>query len=72
MSKECIETCPRIAEEIELLNPDLAPDIAVAGLLSICQESYDCPGPSPTEVEVTRGFIRKRVETKVGVQCGLE
>ena len=55
------------------IHPDMfsGDDSEANRLLTICEGSYDCSGPGTTEVDVIKGFFRKRTETEVRQTCGL-
>ncbi len=52
-------------------HPDLfsGDDSEANRLLAVCEASYECPGPSTTEVEVVKGFIRKHAEMEQQPTC---
>jgi hypothetical protein len=84
MARECIDYCPRIKEIVQdtdnrnlfagpmAIHPDYLVGSNTERLLEVCNETYDCPGPQVKEVEVQKGFIKKRIETEVQVFCGLD
>lgn len=77
MAKECITKCPRIlaAEEEVRSNWSAASGFFIDGdtdrLMSVCEDSYDCPGPTTQPVEVVKGFFKKRTEIEQQSDCGL-
>ncbi len=86
MSRECIQNCWRIQHVLEQMDTDdmLAGPLAIhpdffsgddnnaSRLLRLCEATYDCQsGPGETEVDIVKGFIRKRTETEVRPTCGL-
>ncbi len=89
MARECIKNCPRITATLEVVQSDNAwagplafhPDMMSNGpsgaelILQACADAYDCTGPVEvvTEVEVFRGFLRRRRSTELRTEqnCGL-
>lgn len=55
------------------IHPDMfgGNDTQAQRLLTVCEASYDCTGPGTEEVEVVKGFIKKRVVKETVPTCGL-
>ncbi len=83
MARPCIQNCPRIQEilgtmdtdnliaAVGPIHPDMFGDTEAERLLTVCEASYDCPGPSFEEIDVVKGFLRRRVEQESVYTCGL-
>ena len=84
MARECIKDCWRIQEALDsegnrrfLSGPlEIHPDYIMGNkpvekILQICEASYDCPGPGFKEIDVVKGFFKKRIEKETVRTCGL-
>ena len=86
MARECIQNCWRIREVVDemesdnmwsgpmVIHPDFfsGDDSTGNRLLEMCETTYDCKsGPGTTEVDVVKGFFRKRTENEIRPTCGL-